>query len=179
MNCKVIVQNSYYKDILGASEPGSAKYQVFKNDLENGRIREVNEAFDEILSEQKTLLYSWKSGIVSGPGLASERKEKQSKLFALDMDDSIYTFTGFGLQRDSEFFKMFNHYLLKGKETGIFNRLYKTYFIELYVNEEFGIVEPQPLGVDNVIFTFACLAIGFFTAVMVAIGEFGVKIRAY
>ena len=169
---KVIVQTSYYKNILAAAENGSAKYQVYKKDIENGRLRDWTEAMDEIISDHKTLWYNQKSGIISSPNLVTTAKEKLKKVVALKMDDSGYSLTGFGLQKESEFLKMFNHYLLKEREHGIFNRLYRKYFIDLYVNEEFGMIEPQALGFDNVMFTFACLGAGVTISMIIAIAEF-------
>ena len=169
---KVIVASSYYKSILETAKHGTAKLQVYKKDIKNEPIRDYNEALKEIISDPKTLWFTDKLTTVP---VTAIWEELFNQVVALKMDDSGYTITGFGLQKESEFLKMFNHYLLKENENGIRNRLYKKYFISLYVKEEFGMNEPQPLGVDNVIFTFACLGVGGTTAMGIAIVEFVVR----
>ena len=51
-------------------------------------------------------------------------------------------------------------------------RLYRAYHIELYVNEEFGISDPNALDVGNVMFIFICLAIGIVSSILLLILEF-------
>ena len=47
----------------------------------------------------------------------------EGKVVALKMDDTQYMLGGFGLQPDSEYLSMFNHFLLKAFETGIVTKL--------------------------------------------------------
>ena len=77
-----------------------------------------------------------------------------------------------GLQKDSEFLMAFNHYLLKEMEHGIIKRLYRNCHIGLFVDEEFGMSEAQPLGINNVMFPFVSLAIGGFASVVMAWMEY-------
>ena len=174
---KVIVKSSYYKGVLAEAKSGTAKHQVYKKYIENERIRdEPFEAEREIISDPKTLWYIIKLATVP---LTATGKELLDQVVALKMDDSSYAISGFGLQKESEFLKMFNHYLLKESEHGIFKRLYRKYNIELYVREDFGMTEPQPLGVDNVVFTFACLGVGVATAMGIAMVESVLKKRVH
>ena len=92
---------------------------------------------------------------------------------ALSMHDEHYCcLVTLGLQKDSEFLMAFNHYLLKEMEHGIIKRLYRNYHIGLFVDEEFGMSEAQPLGINNVMFPFVSLAIGGFVSVVMALMEY-------
>ena len=84
----------------------------------------------------------------------------------MKMDDAWYTNIGFGLQKDSEFMAIFNHYLLKAYENGILNRLYLFHIDQPDI--KIGLNEPEPLGIDNVMFPFSFLAVGFITSMAIA-----------
>ena len=60
---------------------------------------------------------------------------------------------------------MFNHYILKGLEHGVYKRIYQRIHADLYTNEQFDMAEPLPLGYDNVVFAFMCLALGIWEAI--------------
>ena len=81
----------------------------------------------------------------------------KDQLFALKMDDSVYSTAGLALQLDSEFRQIFNHYILKAFETGEFMRVYRYYHLDLFTKENFEMPEPQPLGFNNVMFCFMLL----------------------
>ena len=76
---------------------------------------------------------------------------------------------GFALQEDSEFMAIFSHYLLKAYENGILNRL------DLFHNGQsdikIGMNEPEPLGINNLMFPFSLLAAGFVTSAAIAVLE--------
>ena len=85
------------------------------------------------------------------------------------MDDSHYTYAGFGLPKDSEFIAIFNHYLLKARETGILNRL------DLFHNGQpditIGLNDPEGLGINNLMFPFSFLAASFVVSTTIAVIE--------
>ena len=87
------------------------------------------------------------------------------------MDDASHVWGGLALQKDSEFLELFNYYMLKGIETGIIKKLFRSWNLDWYVNEQFGMIEPQPLTYKNVMFTFICLASGMVVALVIAILE--------
>ena len=78
------------------------------------------------------------------------------------MEDSVYGLSTLALQRNSEFLQIFNHYILKALEGGEFKRLYRyrSVYSDLYTNENFEMIEAQPLGLNNVMFCFICLGFG-------------------
>ena len=82
------------------------------------------------------------------------------KAFALQMDDSVQSVSGFGLQKDSQFLQLFNYKILKAMEGGIYKRLYRKYYMDLFTKESFEMLEPQPLGLNNVMFCFIILGFG-------------------
>ena len=87
-----------------------------------------------------------------------------------------FAYASLGLQKDSEFLGIFNHYLLKEMEHGITRRLFRKYHLRMFVNEQFGMNETPPLGYENVIFTFACLALGVGASMVIAVLEAFVQI---
>ena len=166
---KVIVSTAFYKIILAESEQERAKYKVYKKYIENERVRDKeNEALKEVISGEKTLWYSTYLEMVPD---SPKRKLLLDQVVALKMDDSLFGLTSFGLQNNSEFLEIFNHFILKEFEHGILNRLYRKYNMALYVKEQFGMSEPQPLGYQNVIFAFACVGIGVVASMCIAIVE--------
>ena len=94
---------------------------------------------------------------------------------ALKMDDSSYQHICLGLQKDSEFLGIFNHYLLKELEHGINMREIRKLTSIFYKNELFSMAEPQPLGGNNVMFLFSLLGLGIFVSVTVTILEVACK----
>ena len=93
-------------------------------------------------------------------------KDWAEQTFALAMDDDGYTISTLGLQKDSEFTEIFNHYILRGIESGCFKKLFSNYYVYHFAKENFEMIEPQPLGYDNVMFCFACLAVGIILSVI-------------
>ena len=120
----------------------------------------LNWAAETIINNKKVLWFSHES---------DPNYDKTWNIVSLKMDDSHYTYVGFGLQEDSEFMTIFNHYLLKAYENGILNRL------DLFYNRppdiKIGLKEPEPLGMNNVMFTFLFLAASFVISTAIAVME--------
>ena len=91
------------------------------------------------------------------------------------MDDSAYYHISLGLQKDSEFLGIFNHYLLKEMEYGINMREARKLQSIFYRDEQFGMAEPQPLGKNNVMFLFLLLGLGISVSATAAILELAAK----
>ena len=107
--------------------------------------------------ESKTLLYAQKISVIPK---STYEKFLVDKIHPLKMDDSSYNLLGLGLQKDSEFLGIFNHYLLKEMESGLNMRARRSLQNSFYVNEQFEMPEPQPLGSNNVMFLFILLGFG-------------------
>ena len=170
----MIVPREYYGGILAAAEVGTAKHEVYKRYLENGQ-EENGDVVRKVIAEPKTLLYASSSSIVPGRLTTETQKALYDQVVALKMDDSVDVMAAYGLQKDSEFLDLLNHYILKEIEHGIIGRSKRRYNKALYVKEQFGMGEPRPLGYENVIFAFACLGAGVVAALFVAVVEFIVK----
>ena len=87
------------------------------------------------------------------------------------MDDAVYTHAALALQKDSEFLQIFNHYILRALEGGEFKRSYYYWHIYLFVKENFGIIEPQPLRPNNVMFCFSWIGFGVILSVIIVMTE--------
>lgn len=161
----------YYESILSSSRPGSAKLEVFENHYtcKNGFQKAVNALIQDSDKDKNTLLYANPVQLVaptpSGKTLAHQA-------FALKMDDSVHVIVTLALQKDSEFLPIFNHYILKGFQSGEYKKLYRTHHIDIYTNKNFEMIEAQPLGLNNVMFCFMFLGFGICLSIIIAMMEF-------
>ena len=167
-NYKVVTYSHYFENILASSKPGSAKHEVFNSLFE---FKSNEEALNAVIEDpdKKTLLYANPLRLL--PTTPSERI-LTNQVFALKMDDSVYAIGGLALQKDSEFVDIFNHYILKSFEVGEFRRVHRTYFMDLYTKENFEVIQPQSLGLNNVMFCFTCLGFGICISLISAMAEF-------
>ena len=94
---------------------------------------------------------------------------------ALNMDDSVYNYICLGLQKDSQFLGILNHYILREMEHGIIMREARKLQNNFYTNEVFSMDEPQPMGGNNVMFLFSLLGLGISASVTAAILEVACK----
>ena len=93
-------------------------------------------------------------------------------VIALKMDDPHNTLAGFLLRKDSEYLSVFNHYLLKGIESGVFHRLDKMVWnANLIPPIKIGLLEPGALGINNLMFPFSCLGGAMVISLVVLIME--------
>ena len=191
---KVIVAGNYAWQMLQRSPTESAKHKVFKHffeeseetilqyekmalgeQLEDKTIEQLKDdlphwyhntnenyewAQDTIIDEQKTLWYC--------PAFCDPPRSR-GKIKALKMDDSVHTHGGHVLHPDSEYLSVFNHYLLKEYEHGILNRLDKSYNGQPDI--KIGMSEPDPLGINNVMFPFSLLGAAIIMSVIISVVE--------
>ena len=161
----VIVSSGFYKKLLALSPPGSAKYMVYKLFLEpQDKLPTVDDAFRMVTEEEKVLYYYGLSSMVS-----KNAKPYQSQLIALKMAE--YSIASLALQKDSEFHQIFDYYILKGLESGIFRKIYIKHHMGLYTNKFFGLTEPEALGSNNVMFLFMFLGLGILVSVCIMLTE--------
>ena len=126
----------------------------------------------EVMNNPKTLYYAIPSSQI---GQTPSQKALGDQTFAIRMDDAVYGIGTLGLQKDSEFLQIFNHYILKAIESGCFKRQYHNHLMALYTKENFEMMEAQPLGYENVMFCFICLAVGIFASLFQGMMEFMMK----
>ena len=153
-NYEVVTKSSYFERLLSTFKPGSAKREVYDNHFE--MKKDLDEVVSEMINIPKTLYF----GMIGH--LRKNWKKYHSaethKAIELKMDDAVFSNSGLGLQKDSEFSPLFNHFILKGYENGVFSSINQAY--QLDPEENFEIMEPQPLGLNNVMFCFITLGIG-------------------
>ena len=166
---KILTTSGYYKNLLSNAEPGTAKHIVYKKYIEKQVPMTGKDALKAVFSEPKTLLYNLDTTALH----PKDPKDKYllDQVVVLKMDASDNLMVGFGLQKDSEFLALFNHYILKGMESGILDRLFKYHHRDMFTKDQFGIPEPQPLSHGNVIFLFICLGAGISASLIVALVE--------
>ena len=164
-NYKVITPSQYYTNILASSKPGSSKHEVFSTHFEMKKDR------DEVLNAMIQETNSKKLYYGSQTWLMEQIPTETHKAFELEMDDGVYSIGGFGLQKDSEFLHIFNHYLLKQLESGVYRRIMHYAFIYVDTKETFEMDEPQPLGLNNVMFCFISLGLGILLSLITVMIE--------
>ena len=183
--------------LLAGSKNGTAKHSVYKKFFEdeykiiqqyeealknsNSKANEIeragenvpqwyawtqenlNQAAEKIINDPKTLFYCASTCL--------DTEIAEGKVVALKMDDTQYMLGGFGLQPDSEYLSMFNHFLLKAFETGILHRLDRIWNAYLQPPIKIGITEPEPLGINNVMFPLSCLGAAIIISLVIAAVE--------
>ena len=162
----IVINGSSWTTHLKSSAPGTAKYEVYKNRIENNGktwFKKIGEALNEVRYDQNTYLYSHSSAAKTEPGI-----------MALRMSDSTPTVGGFGIQKNSDLMDILNYHMLRLVENGIIERIVKKW-PEMSRNEEFEMAEPVGLAFNNVLFPFTILAIGTVTAFVLSWLEFIVK----
>ena len=165
---RVIVDDGgYYRGVLARSKPGSAKHEVYKRDIENLEDMDDFQAFKEVVSDRKTLFFGGLSNALTSPA----GKQFPGQLIGLNMDDSYWGMGGIPLLKGSEFVPLFNYYILKELEHGIQKRMYRKYHPEMFTNQQFSMLEPQPLGANNVLFLSTWLAFSICVSVGIAFAE--------
>ena len=74
-----------------------------------------------------------------------------------------------GMQKNSEFAELFDYQIIKMQESGILGRIGRQWTEK--ADNDYGVAEPAPLAIENVMFLFACVALGMFVACHVFVGE--------
>ena len=154
---KVVTDSPYYKGILSKAKPGTAMHTVYQNQFE--ATKNMKDSLEKVIKQPKTLYYT-------------ERDKNLGKdTMHLTMDDAVFGDGSLALQKNSEFLQLFNHYILKGLSSGVFKKVFRKYHMHLFINQNYEMIEPQPLGFNNVMFCSTCLAFGMCISVVIAIAE--------
>ena len=159
-NYKVVTWSTYLIDLLRGSEEGTGKHEAYNRYFSNGEeSRDIVDSITAMVSdsESRTLFYAQRITVIPK---SLEEKALIEKIYPLQMDDAFYNILGLGLQKDSEFLSIFNHYLLKEIEHGINRREIHNLQSIYRRNMQFEMPEPQPLGSNNVMFLFILLGFG-------------------
>ena len=171
-NYRVVGGSSFSMHILANAKPGTAMREVYENYGEtislDGSVRNKRiSILMEVIKDPKRLLYA------QAPMLPRSQSERKllDQILELKMDDVNSGYATLALQRDSEFLPLFNHYIMKMKENGLLRKLYRDYHSYLFARENFEMVQPQPLGFNNVMFPFICLVVGVCLSITKAITE--------
>ena len=159
---QVVTGSGYFENVLRTAKNGSSMNEVYTTRY-LGNMETKKDALAHALTDPKILYYDIYSLVTP--------RELVKQTFRLQMTDAVYGAGTVCLQKDSEFLQIFNHYIIKGHETGFFNRLFRTYHNDLYIKTVFEMVEPEPLGFNNVVFCYSCLAIGICLAIITATFE--------
>ena len=188
---KVITSKNYERDLLSQSERGTSKYIVWSWMLQFNFDRgytdktsnfvfykEKKDFYRGVASDSKTLLWT-SPNLPAHPWYKQpdwETKELFKSLTDLKISDGAETYDGLTLNKHSDFLQIMNYHIMQRYEHGIQRRhLQKWYEYRHDPNEEFGMLEPQPLGYNNVMFPFLFLGMAICAAVAISMVESGVN----
>ena len=151
-------------------------FSAFDQEIQSilNKSKPAMETYERLISEPKTLQLGDEFFLSDMDADVADRAI-YNQLFTLKLHGLPHEGVYFALQKDSEFLGIFNYYLLKEIEHGITKRLYRKYHMDLFVKEQFGMPEPQPLGINNVMFTFTLLGFGICIAAAIAFMEWIAK----
>ena len=166
---RVVTHSPWMANSLASAKPGTPKHAVYHDKFQMTKTQE--ESLTKIISDSKTLFF-WNQDYV---GATPELEALVQQTQPLKMDDAIYGQVTLALQRDSEFLPLFNHYILRGHESGFYARLFRIQYDGIFRKENFEMTEPQPLGYDNLSFCFICLAMGIGVSITAVLVEFAMK----
>ena len=142
-------------NLLKSAPKGSAMHRYYK-DAKIKIIENNGELLKLIKSDPKTLAFHY-----------STRFHKE--VIKMDIIEATTFPQSIALKKDSEFFPLFNHYLIKMQEVGLTGRALIKHSQE--PDTEFGMSEPLVLGFDNLFFPFGWLALGVAFAVTILVAE--------
>ena len=155
------VSSSDHAALKGA-EKGSAMHKVYYNTMHGHNDKLLVDSSDllrKITTEEKTLL--WSSGDITLGSLG---------LFeTLQLDETKYTQTGWGIQMNSEYSELLNYWLHHLDQTGIKDRMWQEWTYERH--EEFTVSDAECLGYDNIAFPFFILAGATFISLALCLWE--------
>ena len=147
---------------------GSAMRWVYENKMLTDETA-ISLSFDKLLrmvnDEPKTLLYMM--------FLSYSNEPRWQNLVGLDIKEYVNTYISIGMQKNSEFAELFDYHIIKMQESGVLNRISHRWTDK--ADNDYGVVEPAALDIQNVVFLFYCIAFGVFVAANVIIAEWVFK----
>ena len=147
---------------------GSAMRWVYENKMLKDETA-IATSFDKLLQmvndEPKTLLYMM--------FLSYSNEPRWQNLVGLDIEEYVNIYISIGMQKNSEFAELFDYHIAKMQENGVLNRISQRWTEK--ADNNYGVVEPAALAIQNVMFLFSCIAFGIFAAAHVIIGEWFFK----
>ncbi len=146
------------------ADQDSSMRKVFERGLEQPASLFAH-SMDEIISR----LHSEPRSVYFGSAMEAKR---DLELRILPIEEAVPIHLAIGLQKDSEFLKLFNFHLQQMKEAGLFAVLNVR-----WTNQGVEFVEPPPcqtanvLGYDNLLFPFAIACSGLGVALVLLLAE--------
>ena len=115
-------------------------------------------ALKRIYEDPKALYYAY------------QRKEWERRgIVALDINEEVPVFKAIALQKDSEFFTIFNHQILMMIESGKIERLVLKWAGKY--DNMYGMEEPVQLGGEHVLLPFNAIALGIVISILLMLTE--------
>ena len=180
---KIFVMRDVDEDFFSNADPETARYRIYETNLVN--IDNITaylslRHLEELIEDPMALLFTDRLSLIPEYSVHFDGEPDfyvqyllylrylLSQIMTLPVDGAPSSFSSFALQKQSEFLGPFNYFLMKQNEHGISSRLFRKYHMPLYIKEQFGLIEPRPLGHEDVMFLFILLGLGMLTSLAIA-----------
>ena len=142
--------------LLRTAPQGSAMRRIY--DDKNYIVMDGAKLIDAVKNDPKTLVWHM-----------SDAAFVDDTIVTLDIREAKTIDKALAFKKNSELTILFNHVMLKIKESGLISRIRNKWKGDR--DEVFGIAEPVVLTYDNLFFPFAWLALGILVAIPITMVE--------
>lgn len=162
----VTLKGSSIETQLQEAPPDSPLYEIYHEDMLDNP-----DAFHDSFPSLLNAILSDGTKAMFGPVLAISYSFDE--LIALNLPDSFKSIVAMGLQKDSEFTKLFDYHILKMKQSGIMDYIHDKWFDKSMASLNNGdVLVAYPLNYDNLLFPSLLLSLGVLLALALAVLEF-------
>ena len=182
----IVRHSSSNHEILRSAEEGTAMHNVYYNNMHDNPDQFVTsneEGVKKIFSQEKTLFFGPEIAML---GVAHRLKKLrfemkieikyfiQSNLISHfcyyhRIDEQFNSQTGWGIQANSEYAELLNHWLHKFDESGARDRIWRNWTYQ--ATEEFGVEDAIVLGYNELTFVFLWIMGGVCISLIFFLGE--------
>ena len=158
----IVLFSSSNHEILRSAEEGTAMNEVYYNtihDYQDQFVTSLADGVNELFSREKTLYF--------GPEISMLGEAHRLK--KLRIDEQFNSQTGWGIQANSEYAELLNHWLHKFDESGVRDRLWRNWTYQ--ATEEFWVEDAIVLGFNEIFFVFLWILGGIVLSLIFFLGE--------
>ena len=137
---------------------------VYENQMlgdDTAILNDYNEIFRIVNQEPKTLVYLVHNSY--------SNEHRWQNLQGLEIEEKVKIFISIAMQKNSEFVELFDYHIIRMQERGILDRIRHEWTDN--VDQDYGMIEPEAMDIQNTMFVFACVALGIFIAGQVILAE--------
>ena len=183
----IVLHSSSNHEILRSAEEGTAMHNVYysnMHDYPDQFVTSNKDGVKEIFRREKTLFFGPEIAMLGvAHRLRKLRYEMNSEVkyfinksnlntnisYFHRIDEQFNSQTGWGIQANSEYAELLNHWLHKFDESGTRDRIWRNWTYQ--ATEEFGVEDAIVLGYNEVTFVFLWIMGGVVISLIFFLGE--------